>query len=204
MNTSNPCDGDAEPARWACRSRRRHPHRRCATGARLPDGQAGEIEIRGPNVFKGYWRMPEKTAAEFRADGFFRSGDVGLIDADGYLRIVGRAKDLIITGGYNVYPREIEDEIERIPGVAESAVVGLPDADFGEAVAAVVIRASGAMLGAAEVRRTLEGRLARYKLPNRIVFARSLPRNAMGKVQKNVIRDALGSAIPSPALILEE
>ena len=144
MNTSNPYDGERKPG--AVGMPLPGVEIRIAdaqTGAPLPDGEPGEIEIRGPNVFKGYWRMPEKTAAEFRPDGFFRSGDVGVIGPDGYLRIVGRAKDLIITGGYNVYPREIEDEIEQIPGVAESAVVGLPDADFGEAVAAVVIRAAG-------------------------------------------------------------
>ena len=174
------------------------------TGRALPDGEPGEIEIRGPNVFKGYWRMPEKTAAEFRADGFFRSGDVGLVDADGYLHIVGRAKDLIITGGYNVYPREIEDEIGQIPGIAESAVVGLPDADFGESVAAVVIRSTPSQVTAGQVRAALETRLARYKLPKRIVFARSLPRNAMGKVQKNLIREALASPAPCATLDLEE
>ncbi len=174
------------------------------SGAALPQGEPGEIEIRGPNVFKGYWRLPDKTAAEFRPDGFFRSGDVGLIDADGYLHIVGRAKDLIISGGYNVYPREVEDEIGQVPGVAESAVVGLPDKDFGEAVAAVIVRAPGSQVGVAAVRAALEARLARYKLPKRIVFVRSLPRNAMGKVQKNVIREALCSAAPSTSLAIEE
>jgi malonyl-CoA/methylmalonyl-CoA synthetase len=205
MNTSNPYEGERKPG--AVGPPLPGVEIRIAnaqTGAPLPRGEPGEIEIRGPNVFKGYWRMPEKTAAEFRDDGFFRSGDVGLIDADGYLRIVGRAKDLIITGGYNVYPREIEDEIERIPGVAESAVVGLPDADFGEAAAAVVIRSAGSQLTAAEVRAVLESRLARYKLPKKIVFARSLPRNAMGKVQKNLIREALASPQPSASLALEE
>ena len=174
------------------------------TGAALPQGEPGEIEIRGPNVFKGYWRMPDKTAAEFRPDGFFRSGDVGLIDADGYLHIVGRAKDLIISGGYNVYPREVEDEIGQVAGVVESAVVGLPDKDFGEAVAAVIVRAQGSQLDVAAVRAALEARLARYKLPKRIVFVRSLPRNTMGKVQKNVIREALCSATPSTSLAIEE
>ncbi len=205
MNTSNPFEGERRPGSVGLPLPGVEIRIADAqTGAALPIGAAGEIEIRGPNVFKGYWRMPEKTAAEFRPDGFFRSGDVGVIGSDGYVRIVGRAKDLIITGGYNVYPREIEDELELIPGVAESAVVGLPDADFGESVAAVVIRTAGSTLGAAEVRRTLEERLARYKLPKRIVFARALPRNAMGKVQKNIVRDALASATPSPSLVLEE
>jgi malonyl-CoA/methylmalonyl-CoA synthetase len=205
MNTSNPYEGARKPGAVG----RPLPgvEIRIAdsqTGEPVPPGEPGEIEIRGPNVFKGYWRMPEKTAAEFRADGFFRSGDVGLVDADGYLHIVGRAKDLIITGGYNVYPREIEDEIEQIPGVAESAVVGLPDADFGEAVAAVVIRSAGSRLTASGVRAALENRLARYKHPKKIVFARSLPRNAMGKVQKNLIKEALASVHSSTQLALEE
>jgi malonyl-CoA/methylmalonyl-CoA synthetase len=205
MNTSNPYEGARKPGAVG----RPLPGveiriANAQTGEAVPQGDPGEIEIRGPNVFKGYWRMPEKTEAEFRPDGFFRSGDVGLIDADGYLHIVGRAKDLIITGGYNVYPREIEDEIAQIPGVAEAAVVGLPDADFGEAVAAVVIRSPGAPLTASEIRVALEGRLARYKLPKKIVFARSLPRNAMGKVQKNLIREALTCPDPFTSLALEE
>jgi malonyl-CoA/methylmalonyl-CoA synthetase len=205
MNTSNPYDGARKPG--AVGLPLPGVEIRIAdaqTGRALPDGEPGEIEIRGPNVFKGYWRMPEKTASEFRADGFFRSGDVGLIDPDGYLHIVGRAKDLIITGGYNVYPKEIEDEIAQIAGVAESAVVGLPDKDFGESVAAVLIRTASSQVTPAQVRAALEGRLARYKLPKRIVFARALPRNAMGKVQKNLIREALASSEPSATLELEE
>ncbi len=205
MNTSNPYDGARKPG--AVGLPLPGVEIRIAdaqTGRALAGGEAGEIEIRGPNVFKGYWRMPEKTAAEFRTDGFFRSGDVGLIDPDGYLHIVGRAKDLIITGGYNVYPREIEDEIGQIPGIVESAVVGLPDKDFGESVAAVIIRSAPPQVTVEQVRAALEARLARYKLPKRIVFARSLPRNAMGKVQKNLIREALASPAPSAALDLEE
>ncbi len=158
------------------------------TGALLERGNIGVIEVKGPNVFKGYWRNPEKTAAEFRPDGFFITGDLGKIDARGYVHIIGRAKDLIITGGENVYPKEVEAEIDALPGVVESAVVGLPHEDFGEAVAAVVVRAKGASLDEAEVRRALESRLAKFKAPKRVIFVADLPRNAMGKVQKNVLR----------------
>ena len=159
------------------------------TGAVLPQGEIGMIEVRGPNVFSGYWRMPEKTAAEFRADGFFITGDLGLIDAGGYVHIVGRGKDLVITGGYNVYPKEIETEIDAIPGVIESAVIGLPHADFGEGVTAVVSVPAGSALTEAAVLATLEGRLARFKQPKRVIFVADLPRNTMGKVQKAALRE---------------
>jgi malonyl-CoA/methylmalonyl-CoA synthetase len=147
------------------------------------------IEVKGPNVFKGYWRMPEKTAAEFRDDGFFITGDLGKIDANGYVHIIGRGKDLIITGGFNVYPKEIEVEIDAIPGVFESAVFGVPHADFGEGVTAVVVPASGSDVGEAEVLAALDGRLAKFKQPKRVIVIPELPRNAMGKVQKNVLRE---------------
>ena len=158
------------------------------TGAALGQDEVGMIEVKGPNVFRGYWRMPEKTAAEFKADGFFITGDLGKIDRDGYVHIVGRGKDLIITGGYNVYPKEIEGEIDALPGVVESAVIGLPHADFGEGVTAVVVPGREPPDEAA-VLRALDGRLAKYKLPKRVLFANELPRNAMGKVQKNVLRE---------------
>jgi malonyl-CoA/methylmalonyl-CoA synthetase len=191
MNASNPYDGDrvagtVGPPLPGVEIRVTDPD----TGTPLPDGEIGMVEIRGPNVFKGYWRMPEKTAAEFRPDGFFVSGDLGKIDERGYLHIVGRGKDLVITGGYNVYPKEVETEIDAIPGVAESAVIGLPHPDFGEGVTAVVVRKPGASLGEGAILSALEGRLARYKLPKRILFAEDLPRNTMGKVQKNLLRDA--------------
>jgi malonyl-CoA/methylmalonyl-CoA synthetase len=160
------------------------------TGASLPQGEVGVIEVKGPNVFKGYWRMPEKTAAEFRPDGFFISGDLGKIDARGYVHIVGRAKDLVISGGYNVYPKEVEGEIDAIVGVLESAVIGLPHKDFGEGVTAVVVLEKGATLAEAEVLAALEGRLAKYKAPKRVLFVEELPRNAMGKVQKAALREA--------------
>ena len=158
------------------------------TGAPLAQGEVGVIEVKGPNVFKGYWRMPEKTAAEFRPDGFFITGDVGKIDEDGYAHIVGRAKDLIISGGFNVYPKEIEAEIDALAGVIESAVIGVAHPDFGEGVTAVVVCEPGAALSEADVLAALEGRLARYKAPKRVFFVDELPRNAMGKVQKAALR----------------
>ncbi|MBB1491312.1 MULTISPECIES: malonyl-CoA synthase [unclassified Paracoccus (in: a-proteobacteria)] len=159
------------------------------TGAELPGGEIGMIEVRGPNVFQGYWRMPEKTAAELRLNGFFITGDLGRFDERGYLHIVGRGKDLIITGGYNVYPKEIETEIDALPGVTESAVIGLPHRDFGEGVTAVVVPAGLPALTEADVLHPLESRLAKFKLPKRVVFVEELPRNTMGKVQKNLLRD---------------
>jgi malonyl-CoA/methylmalonyl-CoA synthetase len=147
------------------------------------------IEVRGPNVCRGYWRMPEKTAAEFRQDGFFITGDVGRFDGNGYLFIVGRAKDLIISGGYNVYPVEVETELDALTGVAESAVIGVPHPDFGEGVTAVIVARAGATLDETALRAALEQRLANYKLPKRIVFVSEMPRNAMGKVQKAQLRE---------------
>jgi malonyl-CoA/methylmalonyl-CoA synthetase len=162
-------------------------------GAELPPGGLGHIQVRGDNVFKGYWRMPEKTREEFTPDGFFRTGDMGEILANGYLRIVGRAKDLVISGGLNVYPKEIEEAIDAMTGVVESAVIGLPHPDFGEAVAAVVVARPGAALDEAEVTGRLRGELATFKVPKRVFFVDDLPRNAMGKVQKNVLRERFKS-----------
>ena len=159
------------------------------TGRELPRGEVGMIEIRGPNVFKGYWRMPEKTKAEFREDGFFISGDLGYYDERGYLRISGRDKDLIISGGFNVYPAEVEGAIEALPGVAECAVIGVPHPDFGEGVVAVVIPKPGATLDEREMQKALTSELAKYKLPKRIYVTDALPRNAMGKVQKKDLRE---------------
>ena len=156
-----------------------------ASGAVAAPGETGVIEITGPNVFKGYWNNPEKTAAEFRPDGWFITGDLATLDARGYVRIVGRAKDLIISGGLNVYPKEIEAEIDALPGVAESAVFGLPHPDFGEAVAAAIVGAGEA--GA--IHAALAQRLAKFKLPKSIYFVAELPRNSMGKVQKSVLRE---------------
>jgi malonyl-CoA/methylmalonyl-CoA synthetase len=155
----------------------------------LPDGDVGQIEVKGPNVFRGYWRMPEKTAAEFTQDGFFRTGDLGRIEPDGYVAIVGRAKDLIISGGYNVYPKEVEAVIDALDGIVESAVVGMPHPDFGEAGLAVVKRSPGSAVNEAGILAELKQRLARYKVPKRVLFVDELPRNTMGKVQKNVLRE---------------
>jgi len=158
------------------------------SGTPLASGAVGMIELRGPNVFRGYWRKPEATAEAFRQDGYFITGDLGTIDARGYVHIVGRAKDVIITGGFNVYPKEIETEIDAIAGVRESAVIGLPQADLGETVAAVVIRDEGAVLTEAAILEHLKSRLARYKLPRRVLFLDEMPRNAMGKVLKSALR----------------
>ena len=157
-------------------------------GHPVAQGDVGLIEVRGPNVFKGYWQMPEKTREELREDGFFLTGDLGRLDADGYLHIVGRAKDLIITGGYNVYPKEVELLLDAVPGVLESAVIGLPHPDFGEAVFAVLVPQTGVTLDAAQVLAAIAGDLARFKQPKAAVVVESLPRNTMGKVQKNLLR----------------
>ena len=159
------------------------------TGKELARDEIGMIEVKGPNVFKGYWRNPEKTKAEFREDGFFITGDLGKIDPAGYVHIVGRGKDLIITGGYNVYPKEVETEIDEMPGVIESAVIGCPHPDFGEGVTAVVVVKSGADITAASISKALDQRLAKFKLPKQVFIVPELPRNTMGKVQKNLLRD---------------
>jgi malonyl-CoA/methylmalonyl-CoA synthetase len=189
MNTSNPYDGDRVPGSVGLplpgvELRIVDPE----SGRALVPGEPGMIEVKGPNVFKGYWRMPERTVAEFR-DGFFVTGDIGRVDERGYVHIVGRAKDLVISGGFNVYPKEVESEIDGIPGVAESAVIGVPHPDFGEGVTAVVVRAQGSRLTETDVLAALEGRLAKFKQPKRVFFVDELPRNAMGKVQKNVLRE---------------
>ncbi len=159
-----------------------------ADGADVPPGDIGVIEVRGPNVFAGYWQMPEKTATELRPDGFFITGDLGRVDVDGYLHIVGRAKDLIISGGFNVYPKEVELLLDAVPGVVESAVIGLPHRDFGEAVFAVLVAQTGVALDPAVVIAAIADKLARFKQPKGCVIAAELPRNAMGKVQKAALR----------------
>ncbi|HZX82871.1 MAG TPA: malonyl-CoA synthase [Reyranella sp.] len=189
MNTSNPYDGERIAGTVGfplpgVSVRVVEPE----SGRELAQSEIGMIEVKGPNVFTGYWRMPEKTEAEFH-DGWFTTGDLGLIDARGYVQIVGRGKDLVITGGYNVYPKEIESEIDAIPGVIESAVIGVPHADFGEGVTAVLVCRPDADLDEKAVVAALESRLARYKLPKRVLFMDDLPRNTMGKVQKNLLRD---------------
>jgi malonyl-CoA/methylmalonyl-CoA synthetase len=159
----------------------------------MPQGEIGGIQVKGPNVFAGYWRMPEKTAEEFTPDGFFKTGDVGRVDVQGYVTIVGRSKDLIISGGYNVYPAELESFINELPGVLESAVVGVPHPDFGEVGVAVVVSRPGAHLTGDQILASLKASLANFKVPKQCVVVADLPRNAMGKVQKNLLRAQLSS-----------
>ena len=190
MNTSNPYDGDRRAGTVGkplsgVKVIVADPE----TGEALPQGEVGMIEVRGPNVFKGYWQMPDKTAAELRDTGYFITGDLGQFSEDGYLSIVGRSKDLIITGGYNVYPKEIEDVLNDIDGVMESAVFGTPDADFGEAIIAALVMEPGVTANTDEVAEVVKDKLARFKHPRRYELLDELPRNTMGKVQKNVLRD---------------
>jgi malonyl-CoA/methylmalonyl-CoA synthetase len=190
MNTSNPYDGERVPgavghALPGVTVRVTDPE----TGKELARETIGMIEVKGPNVFKGYWRMPEKTKAEFRDDGFFITGDLGKIDGKGYVHILGRGKDLVISGGFNVYPKEIESEIDAMPGVIESAVIGVPHADFGEGVTAILVCDKDAHVDETSVLKALDGRLAKFKMPKRVIVVEELPRNAMGKVQKNILRD---------------
>ena len=193
MNTSNPYDGERRPGTVGfplpgVEVRVTDPD----TGSELPTASVGMIEVRGDNVFKGYWRKPDKTAEDFRDDGFFITGDLGQIDTDGYVHIVGRGKDLIISGGFNVYPKEVELVIDAVPGVLESAVYGVPHPDFGEGVVATVV-AEDATLEEASILAAVVDQLAKFKQPKKILFASELPRNAMGKVQKNLLRDASAS-----------
>jgi malonyl-CoA/methylmalonyl-CoA synthetase len=190
MNTSNPYDGERVPGAVGfplpgVSARVTDPE----TGKVLAPDNIGMIEVKGPNVFKGYWRMPEKTKSEFRDDGFFITGDLGKIDDKGYVHILGRGKDLVISGGFNVYPKEIESEIDAMPGVVESAVIGVPHADFGEGVTAVLVKQPNANVDEATVLKGLEGRLAKFKMPKRVFVVNELPRNTMGKVQKNILRE---------------
>jgi malonyl-CoA/methylmalonyl-CoA synthetase len=195
INTSNPYDGVRKPS---------------SVGVPLPGvairvadavtgavktevDAAGVIEVSGPNVFAGYWQDPEKTRSEFTGDGWFKTGDLGRIDGDGYVHIVGRAKDLVISGGYNVYPKEVETELNALPGVLESAVFGVPHPDFGEGVTAVVVPQLQAVLSEGDIIHSLQARLARYKVPKRVLLIDELPRNTMGKVQKNVLRSVYAS-----------
>jgi malonyl-CoA/methylmalonyl-CoA synthetase len=198
MNTSNPLCGERRPGTVGLPLPGIEVRVTDEAGRVLGSDEVGVLEVRGPNVFKGYWRMPERTAEEFRADGFFITGDLARIGVDGYISIVGRAKDLIISGGLNVYPKEIESVIDDLPGVVESAVIGVPHPDFGEAVSAVVVLAPGAALDEAAVIAAVRARLAGFKVPKRVWFAPSLPRNTMGKVQKNALRAEHQNALAPP------
>jgi len=199
MNTSNPLDGPRLPGTVG------PPLPGVAVrivdeqGNDIGNGEVGQLLVKGENVFKGYWRLPEKTAEEFTADGFFRTGDLARRDDNGYVSIVGRAKDLIISGGLNIYPKEIESYLDKLEGVAESAVIGVPHPDFGEAVVAVVVRApDDTTLDEAGIISALKGRIAGFKVPKRVFIVTDLPRNTMGKVQKNLLREQHGSLFASP------
>lgn len=192
MNTSNPLDGERIAGTVGfplpgVELRITDPGQTAPTV--LPQGEPGMIEVRGANVFQGYWRMPEKTAEELRADGYFMTGDIGFVDERGYVQIVGRNKDMIISGGFNVYPKELEEILDTLPGVVESAVIGVPHPDFGEGVTAVLVAGKGEVPSEAQVLAALDGKLARFKQPKRVMVVDALPRNVMGKVQKNVLRE---------------
>jgi malonyl-CoA/methylmalonyl-CoA synthetase len=193
MNTSNPLDGERKPGSVGRPLPGVELRVTGPGGTALPTGEIGGIEVRGPNVCRGYWEKPDANAESFTAEGWFRTGDMGRFDADGYLAIVGRAKDLIISGGLNVYPKEIEERIDALPGVEESAVIGVPDADFGEAVVAVVVPRTGHGLTEASIIASLKAEIAGFKVPKRVLFATELPRNPMGKVQKSALRERLAA-----------
>ncbi|WP_425091722.1 malonate--CoA ligase [Tropicimonas sp. S265A] len=201
MNTSNPYDGARRAGTVGfplpgVELKVTDPE----SGAALAQGEVGMIEVRGPNVFQGYWQMPQKTAEELRADGFFITGDLGLIDDQGYVQIVGRGKDLIISGGYNIYPKEVELALDDQPGVLESAVIGAPHPDFGESVVAVLVPEPGQAVDTAAIETDLRGKLARFKQPKKLVVMEALPRNTMGKVQKNVLRDQFAGVFDPSAV----
>ncbi|MBX3504867.1 MAG: malonyl-CoA synthase [Parvibaculum sp.] len=189
MNTSNPYDGERRAGTVGFPLPGTEVRVMSDEGKQLAAGEVGGLQVRGPNVFAGYWRMPEKSAEEFEEGGWFKTGDVAMIDADGYVHLVGRAKDLIISGGFNVYPKEIEELVDEMPEVLESAIVGVPHLDFGEAGVAVVVLRPGKALDEAELISRVKAKLANYKVPKRAFFIESLPRNTMGKVQKNLLRD---------------
>jgi len=200
MNTSNPLDGERIAGTVGFPLPGVEIRIADEDGGPLPQGEVGVLEVKGPNVFRGYWRQPEKTAAEFRKDGFFITGDVAMTDARGYIHIVGRAKDLIISGGFNVYPKEIELCIDQIEGVQESAVIGVPHPDFGEAVVVVVKRdGAGPEVTADAIQATAKAELANFKVPKKVFFVDELPRNTMGKIQKNLLRDRFKDSFSSAA-----
>ena len=199
MNASNPYEGERRPGAVGFPLPGVELRVCGPDGAVLGRGATGSLQVRGPNVFKGYWRMPEKTAEEFTADGFFITGDLATVSEDGYFSIVGRAKDMVISGGYNVYPVEVEALIDALPGVAESAVIGLPHPDFGEGVAAVVVGAPGEAPSPEAIMAALRDRLAGYKRPRAVFVTDALPRNTMGKVMKNVLRDTYRDAFAEGA-----
>jgi malonyl-CoA/methylmalonyl-CoA synthetase len=190
MNTSNPYDGERRGGTVGVPLPGIEVRVADAQDRPLKAGEIGGIQVRGPNVMPGYWRLPDRRKDDFAADGFFRTGDVGTFDDDGYLSIVGREKDMVISGGYNVYPKEIEMLLDELPGVEESAAFGVPHPDFGEAVTVAIVARPGAQLTEAGVIAHVKGKLANYKVPKRVVFVPELPRNTMGKVIKAELRKA--------------
>jgi malonyl-CoA/methylmalonyl-CoA synthetase len=189
MNTSNPYDGDRVPGSVGMALPGVQARVVDDENQPLPANEVGNIQVRGANVMKGYWKLPEKTAEEFTDDGWFKTGDQGKADDRGYIHIVGRAKDMIISGGYNVYPKEIESLIDDIDGVVESAIIGVPHPDFGEVGVAVIVRREGAALTEDAVLSHVKAKLANYKVPKAAYFVPELPRNTMGKVQKAALRE---------------
>jgi malonyl-CoA/methylmalonyl-CoA synthetase len=196
MLTSNPLDGDRRPGRVGTPLRGVSLRVVEESGQQVTAGDIGQVEVKGPNVFGGYWRRPELDAETFTADGWFRTGDLGRIDEDGYLELVGRSKDVIISGGLNVYPKDVESVLDRAAGVVESAVVGIPDADLGERVVAAVVAEEGFVVDVQALRASLRDRLAPYQVPKHVTVLETLPRNAMGKVEKNVLRSLLAEEGP--------
>jgi malonyl-CoA/methylmalonyl-CoA synthetase len=189
MNTSNPLDGFRKPGTVGPPLPGVEARVTDDAGKALPANETGNLQVRGPNVFIGYWKLPDKTAEDFTDDGYFNTGDLAHIDEDGYFSIVGRTKDLVITGGLNVYPKEVELFIDDLPGVKESAIIGIPHADFGEGVVAVVVTEDGATPSEEKIVQAAKDKLANYKVPKRVVFVDELPRNTMAKVQKNSLRE---------------
>jgi malonyl-CoA/methylmalonyl-CoA synthetase len=193
MNTSNPLDGERKAGTVGLPLPGVEIRVVDLEGKGLSAGEIGDLQVRGANVFKGYWKMQEKTAEDFTDDGFFNTGDKAQVDTDGYVSIVGRSKDLVITGGLNVYPKEVELFLDTIPGVKESAVIGVPHADFGEAVVAVIVAEPEATLNEESVIGIAKDGVANFKVPKRVMFISELPRNTMAKVQKNILREAYSS-----------
>jgi malonyl-CoA/methylmalonyl-CoA synthetase len=189
MNTSNPLHGQRKPGTVGPPLPGVEVRVCDDDGNVLEMGEIGNLQVRGANVFAGYWKMPDKTAQDFTNDGYFNTGDKGQIDSDGYVSIVGRAKDVVITGGLNVYPKEVELFIDDLPGVKESAVIGVAHADFGEAVVAAVVLVEDGQLSESDIINTAREKLADFKVPKRVVFIDELPRNSMAKIQKNVLRE---------------
>ena len=196
MLTSNPLDGDRRRGRVGSPLRGVRLRVVDDSGAAVAAGDVGQVEVKGPNVFGGYWRRPDLDAETFTADGWFRTGDLGRLDDDGSLELVGRSKDLIISGGLNVYPKDVESVLDSTAGIVESAVVGIPDADLGERVVAAVVVEEGADVDPQDLRRSLRDRLAPYQVPKHVTVLETLPRNAMGKVEKTVLRSMLGAHVP--------